>query len=100
MSGGAKPSIRKVKAGKDIVTQGEDGDELFLLLNGVVTVLVDDEAVAELGPGAVLGERAVLEGGVRTASLQASTDVRVTVAPADRVDRDTLVRLREHHRRE
>ena len=36
--------------------------------------------VAEVGPGAILGERAVLEGGVRTASLPASTDVRVAVA--------------------
>jgi len=40
----------------------------------------------------------VLEGGVRTASLQASTDVRVAVASADRIDREALQQLREHHR--
>ena len=54
--------------------------------------------MAEVGPGVILGERAVLEGGIRTASLQASTDVRVAVAPADRVDREALLELREHHR--
>jgi CRP-like cAMP-binding protein len=50
-----------------------------------------------VGPGVVLGERAVLEGGIRTASLQASTPVRVAVARADHIDRDALMALREHH---
>jgi hypothetical protein len=40
----------------------------------------------------------VLEGGRRTASLQATTDVRVAVASADQVDRDALIQLRDHHR--
>jgi hypothetical protein len=39
----------------------------------------------------------VLEGGIRTASLQCSTPVRVAVAPADRIDREALLALREHH---
>ena len=78
--------------------QGDPGDSLFLLLDGVLSVIIDDEAVAELGPGVILGEVAALEGGVRSASLQASTDVRVAVAPADRVDRQALLELREHHR--
>ena len=38
--------------------------------------------LAELGPGAILGERAVLEGGRRTATLRAVTPVRVAVARA------------------
>jgi CRP-like cAMP-binding protein len=59
---------------------------------------MDGENVAEVGPGVVLGERAVLEGGIRTASLQASTPVRVAVASADRIDREALLALREHHR--
>ena len=42
---------------------------MFLLLNGVLVVEVDGEKLAELGPGAVFGERAVLEGGTRTATL-------------------------------
>jgi CRP-like cAMP-binding protein len=76
----------------------DPGDSLFLLLDGVLAVTIDGEAVAEVGPGVVLGERAVLEGGIRTASLQCSTPVRVAVAPADRIDRDALMQLREHHR--
>jgi hypothetical protein len=98
MSGGAKPEIRTLKQGDYLVHQGDPGDSLFLLLDGVLSVTMDGEGIAEVGPGVVLGERAVLEGGIRTASLQASTPVRVAVAKADNIDRDALVALREHHR--
>jgi len=97
MSGGAKPQIRTLKQGEYLVRQGDPGDSIFLLLDGVLSVTMDGEGVAEVGPGVVLGERAVLEGGIRTASLQAATPVRVAVAPADRVDHDALIALRDHH---
>ena len=37
---------------------------------------------AEIGPGALLGERALLEGGKRTATVWAKTPIRVAVVPA------------------
>jgi Cyclic nucleotide-binding domain len=98
MSDGARPEIRTIKKGKCLVQQGDPGDALFLLLDGVLSVQIDGEAVAEVGPGVVLGERAVLEGGIRTATLEAKTEVRVAVASADKVDREALKELREHHR--
>jgi len=100
MRGGAKPEVRKVKEGKTLFVQGEPGDELFLLLNGVLDVDVDGEVIAQLGPGAILGERAVLEGGQRTATLRAATKATVAVARADQIDRDALVELSQGHRRE
>lgn len=100
MRGGAKPSIRAVKAGKVLAEQGTHGDELYLLLNGVLVVEVDGEHLAELGPGAVLGERAALEGGARTATLRAVTDCKVAAVPAGAVDERALVELADGHRRE
>ncbi len=97
MSGGERPEIRTIKEGEFLVHQGDPGDSLFLLLDGVLSVTMDGENVAEVGPGVVLGERAVLEGGIRTASLQASTPVRVAVAHGDRIDHEALLKLREHH---
>ena len=38
-----------------------------LVLDGVASVEVDGEIVAEIRPGAVMGERALIEGGRRTA---------------------------------
>lgn len=100
MRGGTKPDVRTVKAGATLVRQGDAGDELFLVLDGVLRVDVDGVAIGELGPGAVLGERAVLEGGTRTSTLTAATKCRVAAVPADRLDREALEALRTGHRRE
>jgi hypothetical protein len=100
MRGGAKPTIRRLKQGEALVEQGETGDELFLLLDGVLSVDVDGKALAEVGPGAILGERALLEGGKRTATLRALTPARVAVANADQISPDALAELATGHRRE
>jgi hypothetical protein len=100
MSAGEKPEIRTVKKGGYLVRQGEPGTDLYLLLDGVLSVQIDHDPIGEIGPGAILGERAVLEGGTRTASLQARTNVRVAVARADQIDRSALEELRDHHRLE
>jgi Cyclic nucleotide-binding domain len=100
MRGGAKPKIRKVKAKATLVKQGDEGQQLFVLLDGVLRVDVDGEPLAELGPGAVLGERAVLEGGRRTATLTAVTPCKVAVASADQIDREALTEVSTGHRRE
>jgi hypothetical protein len=47
MRGGAKPKVRKLKTGEALVEQGEAGDELFLLLDGVLSVEVDAKALAD-----------------------------------------------------
>lgn len=100
MRGGACPAIQRLAAGEVLVRQGEAGTALFVLLDGVVAVDVDGTVVAELGPGAVVGERAVLEGGRRTSTLVARTPVRVAVAASDALDLDRLRELAEGHRRE
>lgn len=100
MRGGEKPEIRTVKEGEALTAQGEAGTDVFLLLDGVVDVAVDGEPLAEFGPGAILGERAVLEGGNRTSTVTARTRCRVAVATADQVDRDALGALSAGHRKE
>jgi CRP-like cAMP-binding protein len=87
-------------AGETVVRQGEPGDSLFLLLDGILTVDVDGKAIAELGPGAVFGERALFEGGRRTSTLTAITPVRIAEAAADTIDIAALSALSEGHRRE
>ncbi len=100
MRGGKRPDIRRVKEGHTLVEQGATSDELYLLLNGVLVVEVDGEKLAELGPGAVFGERAVLDGGTRTATLRALTQCKVAAVPSDRVDVEKLAELAGQHRRE
>jgi hypothetical protein len=100
MRGGEKPKVRKLKEGQVLVEQGQLGDELYLLLDGVISVDVDGTSLGDLGPGAIVGERALLEGGRRTATLKAVTKARVAVADEKQIDRDALAALSEGHRRE
>jgi hypothetical protein len=100
MRGGQKAETRTIKKGQPLVEQGAPGNELYLLLDGVLDVVVDGEPIAEVGPGAILGERALLEGGTRTATLRALTKCRVAVANADQIDRAALEELSAGHRRE
>jgi hypothetical protein len=100
MHGGAKPAIRSVAAGAVITEQGTPGEELFLVLDGVVRVEVDGEQIAEYGPGSIHGERAVLEGGLRTSTIRAVTTCKLAVVLGDQLEEQALVELSEGHRRE
>ena len=100
MRGGAKPEIRRLPKGSLLTRQGDPGDELYLVLDGVAVVEVDGRAVAEVGPGAVVGERAILEEGLRTSTVRATTALRVAVARRDAIDVDRLRALAETHRHE
>jgi hypothetical protein len=95
-----RPAVRRLQAGEVLTRQGDPGDELYIIVDGVLVVSVDGDEVVELGPGTVLGERAVLEGGRRTGTLTARTRAKVMVVPAERVDRDRLAGLAVSHRRE
>jgi CRP-like cAMP-binding protein len=66
----------------------------------VVRVERDGERLAEYGPGAMLGERAHLEGGTRTATLVAVTPCRVAGVNASQLDQSALEELSGGHRRE
>jgi CRP-like cAMP-binding protein len=70
------------------------------VLDGVVRVDCDGEQLAEYGPGALLGERAQLEGGIRTSTLVAVTACRVASVAASQFDAGALTELASGHRRE
>ncbi len=87
---GAKARWRRLRAGDVLVRQGDPGDELFLLMDGVLAVEIDEKRIVEVGPGSIVGERAIVEDGIRTATLRAVTAARVAVVSADQVDRAAL----------
>ncbi|MEO5704089.1 MAG: cyclic nucleotide-binding domain-containing protein [Candidatus Limnocylindrales bacterium] len=93
MRGGTKPKIRVLDAGSTLTTQGEAASEVYLVLDGMFVVEIDGAEVTEIGPGAVVGERAALEGGVRTATLRATTRARVAAIAPDQLGHVELVQL-------
>ena len=100
MRGGTKPKIKAIREGDTLVRQGDAGTEVYLILDGMFVVEADGQAIAEIGPGAVVGERASLTNGARTATLWARTPGRVASVPAAALDRDALASLAATHHRE
>ena len=64
------------KAGSELIVQGEEAGRFFLVLEGTTEVTVNGRKVATLGPGVAYGEVALLDGGLRSATVVALTDVR------------------------
>jgi hypothetical protein len=93
MKSGARSKPRRLNVDETLVEQGDEGDELYLLLDGVLAAEVDGETVAEIGPGAVVGERSVVEGVPRTATLRAVTAARIVAVPAEELDPGALEEL-------
>lgn len=100
MRGSRKPKIRTLVTDDTLVEQGDAGEEVFLILDGIIAVEVDGKSLAELGPGAILGERAWLEGGKRTSTLRALTTARIAVAAPDQMSPEALAELASGHHRE
>jgi CRP-like cAMP-binding protein len=51
------------------VEQGAPGQELILVFDGVLAVEQDGVTTPRVGPGTILGEMRLLQGGRRTATL-------------------------------
>ena len=68
-------STLMMPAGKVVVRQGEPGREFIVIVEGKATVSIDGQTVATLGPGDFFGEIALLDGGPRTATVTADTDL-------------------------
>lgn len=69
-------------------------------MDGLLQVDVDGEPVAELGPGAIVGERAILESGLATATVTALSPVRAAKLPADTIPKEDLEQVAATHKRE
>lgn len=83
----------RLAPGETLVEQEKPGHDLFVLLAGALDVEVDGTTVARVGAGAIVGERAVLERGRRTATLRAVTHSCVGVIAPEHLDRAKLAEL-------
>ncbi len=87
-------------AGTILCREGDEADYLWILSRGSVSVWLGREGeqsgrrIAALARGTTVGEIALLEGGVRTATVVADEDVTGYI-----IDRDTFQSLLEQHPR-
>src|SRR6266496_713663 len=59
------------RAGEVLMRHGEPGDAFFIIVSGRARADRDGVTLRELGPGDFLGEIALVDGGVRTATVTA-----------------------------
>jgi DASS family divalent anion:Na+ symporter len=77
-----------VQAGDEIITEGETGDALYIIVRGTFAVLVDGARVNTVGPGHYVGELSLLIDEPRSATIRADTE-----GEALRLDRQQFVEL-------
>jgi hypothetical protein len=103
MGGEGKVRPQRLTPGDVLVEQGDTSKGsglVYLVVDGVLEVVVDGGVVGELGPGAIVGERAQLEDGIRTATLRAKTAGKVVGVPGEELNRGALEQVAAGHRRE
>ncbi len=90
----------RIKAGEVVIREGEStrSDFMALVLDGEVTVensvaaAHDSMVVSILGPGSLIGDMGIIDGGPRSATCTASTDLALAV-----LTREALARLMDTH---
>lgn len=69
----------EVREGKRLATAGDHGLELFVIVEGHAMVKIKGGRTARLGPGEFFGEMSLLDGGPRSATVEADSDMRLLV---------------------
>ena len=60
-----------------LTTEGTPGRECFVIADGTARVTIGGRKVGEVGPGECVGEMALLDGGLRTATVTAESPMNV-----------------------
>ena len=69
------------------ISEKTGADKAYIILSGTVSVRQHGEEVAQLGPGDIVGEAAILNHSLRTASIVALTPLELIHFTADQLNR-------------
>lgn len=64
-------------AGQTVFEDGAEGTNMYVVLEGEVAIRVGGVEREIVGPGAIFGEMALIDGGPRSAAVVAKTDCRL-----------------------
>jgi CRP-like cAMP-binding protein len=69
----------RVRAGRKLTVEGLVGRDCMIVIEGRARVTRECSAIAEIGPGEMIGEMALLDGRPRSATVEAMTPMRLLV---------------------
>jgi CRP/FNR family transcriptional regulator, cyclic AMP receptor protein len=75
-----------VDKGRVLARQGSLGHEFIIIIDGTASVDRDGTHVADVGPGDFQGEISLLDGGLRTATVTATSPMTILVASVNEFD--------------
>ena len=76
---GALVTEVELRPGQVLTREGARDRQALLVVDGHGTVSIGGRTIAEVGPGEFIGEMTMLIGGTRTATVRATTPMRVLV---------------------
>ncbi len=84
-------SLRQVKEGTTLLNEGDMGNYLFFIVEGVMEIILTTEnrqqkIVATYGPGASIGEMALIDEYERSAAVRATTDCEILLLTKSKFD--------------
>jgi CRP-like cAMP-binding protein len=78
-------------AGAEIITEGIEGNCMYVVMSGEVSVSLKDRVLATASPGEIVGEMALINSDMRSATVTAITDSLLAV-----IDRSSFESLLRH----
>ncbi len=80
----------EVPAGSVIITEGQEGSLMYVVMNGEAVISLKNKELAIAGPGEIIGEMALINSEIRSATVTARSDC--TLAQIDQKSFESLLR--------
>jgi CRP-like cAMP-binding protein len=78
-------------AGAEIITEGVEGDNMYVVMDGEVSITLKDKMLATAKPGEIVGEMALINSEIRSATVTAKSDCVLAL-----IDRSSFESLLQH----
>lgn len=71
--------VLEYPAGTVIAVEGDQGTQMYVVMKGEVAISIHGRNMAVAGPGEIVGEMALINSNVRSATVTAKTDCRLAL---------------------
>jgi CRP-like cAMP-binding protein len=77
-------NVIEVKAEQNVFAEGDDGDEMYVVLEGIIALKVGYEIIDIVEEGGLMGEMAIIDAKMRSATALAKTNCKMVPVSKER----------------